>query len=348
MSFEIIKAVSEGNEEMALVTVMHVRGSVPRHAGAKMLVGRSGVLLGTVGGGKGEARAIAVARECIDRKTADTLTLEFGGTEVEAPDMSCGGTCHILVEYLADRTPYRLVHTRLLRGERTLMTKTLQGAAGAAGQEVGVALLDETGSPLHNAMPAAVRRAGVSSLYSGRPVFLEEERVFLDPVFPEEKLLILGGGYVGQAVAFQASRLDFKITIGDDRQEFSTADRFPSTVETLCGSYTEIVQKFPFASATYVVMVTRGHLTDLECVRAVLGRTYRYAGFIGSERKAKLLREQLRRDGFLQEKIDSLHAPIGLAIKAETPAELAVAILGEMIAVRRHADGGTDAAVPQK
>jgi xanthine dehydrogenase accessory factor len=85
-------------------------------------------------------------------------------------------------------------------------------------------------------------------------------------------------------------------------------------------------------------MVTRGHLTDLECVRAVLKRKYRYAGFIGSERKAVLLREQLRSDGFPQEKIDALHAPIGLDIKAETPAELAVAILGQLIAVRRNAE----------
>jgi xanthine dehydrogenase accessory factor len=98
------------------------------------------------------------------------------------------------------------------------------------------------------------------------------------------------------------------------------------------------VQDFPFDSATYAVMVTRGHLSDLECVRAVLTRTYRYAGFIGSERKARLLREQLARDGFAQEKIDSLHAPIGLAIKAETPAELAVAILAELVAVRRNAE----------
>jgi xanthine dehydrogenase accessory factor len=348
MSFEIMKAVSEGREEMVLVTVMDVRGSVPRHAGAKMLVGRAGVLLGTVGGGKGEARAIAVARECIDGKTSDTLTLEFGGTEVEAPDMICGGTCHILVEYVADRAPYQVAYSRLLKGERTLMTKTLQGAAGAAGLAVSIAVLDEAGGPLHNAVPPAVRTAGVNSLRRGTPAFLERERVFLDPVFPEEKLLILGGGYVGQAVAFLASRLDFKITVGDDRREFSAADRFPSTVATLCGPYTEIVQKFPFDSATYVVMVTRGHLTDLECVRAVLGRTFRYAGFIGSERKAQLLREQLRDDGFPQEKIDGLHAPIGLAISAETPAELAVAILGEMIAVRRHAGGGADAAVPQE
>lgn len=116
-------------------------------------------------------------------------------------------------------------------------------------------------------------------------------------------------------------------------------------MEASCGSYSEVVQRFPFDSATYVVMVTRGHLTDLECARAVLKRKYRYAGFIGSERKAKLLREQLKSDGFAQGKIDGLHAPIGLAIKAETPAELAIAILGEIVAVRRHAELGAAAAL---
>ena len=106
------------------------------------------------------------------------------------------------------------------------------------------------------------------------------------------------------------------------------------------------MRSFPFDSATYVVMVTRGHLTDLECVRALLPRKYRYAGFIGSERKAKLLREQLAADGFEQAKIDALHAPIGLAINAETPAELAVAILAEIVAVRRHAATGAGTIVP--
>ena len=107
--------------------------------------------------------------------------------------------------------------------------------------------------------------------------------------------------------------------MADDRKEFSAAGRFPPGAQAVCGSYAETIGKFPFDSATYVVMVTRGHLTDLECVRAVLAKKYRYAGFIGSERKAKLLREQLRSDGFDQEKIDALHAPIGLDIKAETP-----------------------------
>jgi xanthine dehydrogenase accessory factor len=345
MSYDIVKAIAESTEELALVTVIDVQGSVPRHEGSKMLVSRSGVFRGTVGGGKGEARAIAVAMECIARKNADTLTLEFHGVEVEGQDMICGGTSRILIECLSDRTPYQVVLGRLQRGERTLLVKVLDRAAGGSPRSVTVTVMDEKGAPLHGSLPpaaqeAAVRDKSARALHRGTTAYLDEKGVLLDPILPEEKLLILGGGYVGQAVAHLASRLGFKITVGDDRAEFAAADRFPPGAETRNGRYTGIIEKFPFDSATYVVMVTRGHLTDLECVRAVLTRTYRYAGFIGSERKVKLLRAQLKSDGFDQAKIDGLHAPIGLPIKAETPEELAVAILGEIVAVRRHADPG--------
>ena len=338
MSYEIFKAIVETGEDLALVTVIDARGSVPRHPGSKMLVRGGSVFAGTVGGGKGEARAIAKAGECIQGKNAALLSLDFQGAEVEGQDMICGGTARILVEDIADREPYRIAFKKLEQGERVLIAKTLPGGVEDPAGTVAIAVLDEKGSPAFHSLPTAVRRGAERCLDSGRPTFQEEERVFFDPVFPEEKLLILGGGYVGQAVAALAARLDFKITVADDRKEFSAAGRFPPGAQTLCGSYTDVVSRFPSDSATYVVMVTRGHLTDLECVRAVLKKKYRYAGFIGSERKAKLLREQLRSDGFDQGKIDGLHAPIGLDIKAETPAELAVSILAQMIAVRRNAE----------
>ncbi len=337
MSYEIIKAIASTREELALVTVIDARGSVPRHPGSKMLVRDGSVYLGTVGGGKGEARAIATAKECLAGKKTAQLSLEFQGTEVEGQDMICGGTARILVEYVSDREPYRIAFNKLEQGERILIAKVLKGTAADPASEITIAVLDEKGLPAYNSLPPSIRKSAEGFLDTG-PAFLEEGSVFFDPVFPEEKLLILGGGYVGQAVAALAARLDFKITVADDREEFSAAGRFPPGVKTLCGNYTEIVNRFPFDSATYAVMVTRGHLTDLECVRAVLKKKYRYAGFIGSDRKAKLLREQLRNDGFAQEKIDGLHAPIGLDIKAETPAELAVAIMAQLVAVRRNAE----------
>jgi xanthine dehydrogenase accessory factor len=338
MSYEIMRAIAGTRGDFALVTVIDARGSVPRHPGSKMLVRDGAVYLGTVGGGKGEARAIAKAKECIEGKKVAQLTLEFQGTEVEGQDMICGGTARILIEYISDREPYRIAFKKLEQGERTLIAKALGGHSEDPTKAVTITVLNEKGIPVYGSLPSSIRSDTEHFLDTGRPAFLEEENVFFDPVFPEEKLLILGGGYVGQAVASLAARLDFKITVADDRNEFSAAGRFPAGVQTLCGNYTEMIGKFPFDSATYVVMVTRGHLTDLECVRAVLRQRYRYAGFIGSERKAKLLREQLRSDGFDQEKIDGLHAPIGLAIKAETPEELAVSILAQLIAVRRNAE----------
>lgn len=330
MNIDIVRTIADSDGEIALVTVIRVEGSAPRHAGSAMLVGGGAIIAGTVGGGKGEARARALAEECIVSRSARVLTLEFQGTNIEGQDMICGGTSRLLIEPIMDRGPYRSALEKLERGERVLLVKTLR-----ADDKVDLSLLAET--DLDDAQPA-VRQAAAAALDTGAAAFLEEERVFLDPLLPPEKLLILGGGYVGQAVAWHAARLDFTISVGDDRAEFSAAGRFPPGVQALCGAYTEIIKAFPFDASTYVVLVTRGHLTDLECVRAVMEKPWRYAGFIGSARKALLLREQLALDGFDRGKIDSLRAPIGVPIHAETPDELAVSILAEVVAVRRKAE----------
>lgn len=329
MNNDIVRVIADSEGEVALVTVIHVEGSAPRHAGSAMVVGGGAIIAGTVGGGKGEARARALAEECIASRSARVLTLEFQGTRIEGQDMICGGTSRLLIERVADRGPYRAARDKLQRGQRVLFLKTFRGE-----DAVDVSLLDEAG--LADA-PEPIRQAAAAALDSGAAAFLEEARVFLDPAVPAEKLLILGGGYVGQAVAWHAARLDFKITVGDDRAEFSAAGRFPPGVETASGAYTDIIQGFPFDSSTYVVMVTRGHLTDLECVRAVMKKPWKYAGFIGSARKGILLREQLAQDGFDRGKIDRLRSPVGIPIEAETPDELAVSILAEIVSVRRNA-----------
>ena len=261
--------------------------------------------------------------------------------------MICGGTSLILVEYVADREPYRIAFGRLRQGERTLFAKTIDGRHGGDRPSVAVAVLDENGAPLYGALPPSTRKKAERVLRGGTPAFLEEEGVFLDPVFPEEKLLILGGGYVGRAVAFQAARLDFRITVADDREEFSAAGRFPPGVETLCGNYTEILRNFPFRL---------GHLRGDGHARPPHRPRMRARGShahiplrrVHRERaQGKAAEGAAQSDGFLQEKIDGLHAPIGLAIKAETPAELAIAILAEIVAVRRHAATGAAVRLPR-
>jgi xanthine dehydrogenase accessory factor len=180
------------------------------------------------------------------------------------------------------------------------------------------------------------------ALADGRPWYDEAAGTFCDPLLPEEKLLILGGGHVAKALAGMAPALGFTVTVVDDRPEFIRQDRFPEGVRALQSAFEPAVAEFPFDAATCAVIMTRGHLLDLACVRAVLKRPYRYAGFMGSARKTRLILEQLEKDGCDPARVAALWAPIGLDIGAETPAELAVAILAELVAVRRNAGILTD------
>ena len=118
---------------------------------------------------------------------------------------------------------------------------------------------------------------------------------------------------------------------GTPRPEFLVRDGSPAGVETHLGGYTEAVDAFPWDASAYAVIVTRGHLADLESLRAVLAKTWRYAGLIGSRRKVRLVMDQVLSDGFDRAKVESVRAPIGLDIGAETPEELAVSIVGELV-----------------
>jgi xanthine dehydrogenase accessory factor len=341
MSYELFAALAESQGDIALVTVIDVQGSVPRHPGSRMLVRSTGDILGTVGGGKGEAAAIALAVKSIGRRRSDALTVEMQGTEAEGEDMVCGGTCRLLVEYVSDPAPYRIVLQRLEKGEKALLIKELKGPAQGSLESVLVSVRDEEGAHLQGGDAHPDEPTAADCLRTGKPAFSRDAGLFYDPIFPEEKLLILGGGHVGRSVAVMATELDFKVTIADDRKALLMPARFPPAVKTICGGYADVARDFPMDSASYVVVVTRGKASDLECMRAILGRTYRYAGFIGSMRKAKILLEQLREDGFSPEKVAAVHSPIGLDIKAETPAEIAVSICAELVAVRRNAGLGS-------
>ncbi len=313
MGIELVKAICESRAGMALATIIDVKGSSPRHPGSKMLVGEAGVM-GTVGGGKGEARALEACRQCLAGGASALLQVQMTGDDITGADMVCGGTSTMLIELLEDRAPYRAALERLARGERVVFAKRIQGTA-----------------------PGPARVSVTLEERDGGARFDPEAGIFHDPVDPEEKLVLLGGGHVARAVARLAPALGFAVTVVDDRPEFLAPGRFPGEVRTVTAGFEQAVAEYPFDAATYAVILTRGHQSDLACVRAVLKRPYRYAGFMGSARKARLIIDQVLQEGFDPAKVAGLWAPIGLDIGAETPEELALAILAELVAVRRNA-----------
>lgn len=146
---------------------------------------------------------------------------------------------------------------------------------------------------------------------------------------PQPRLILCGGGHVSREVAAFAHRLDFSVTVMDDRPEAVTRERFPTAEKLICDSYDHLTNYLE-EDACYVV-VTPDHKADLQCVSTVLPTRYRYLGMIGSRKKVAATMENLKNAGFSQRKIDSIFAPIGLPIGAVTPAEIALSILGQIV-----------------
>lgn len=191
--------------------------------------------------------------------------------------------------------------------------------------------------PLRGAFPDAEIRVSPrhdGSLYKRAiAALLEEEQdvsVLQKEWFsPQPRLILCGGGHVSREVAAFAHRLDFSVTVIDDRPEAVTRERFPSAEKRICDSYNNLKNHLE-EDACYVV-VTPDHKADLQCVSTILPTGYRYLGMIGSRKKVASTRENLKNAGFSQEQIDSIFAPIGLPIGAVTPAEIALSIMGQIV-----------------
>lgn len=152
---------------------------------------------------------------------------------------------------------------------------------------------------------------------------------------PQPELVICGAGHVAHEVAQMAAMLDLRVRVIDDRPEFANRERFPLAADVICDSFENIAQHL-VPDAFYTVL-TRGHKEDFRCVKAILRSRYRYLGMIGSRYKVGATMERLRGEGFAQEELDRIFAPIGLAIGAKTPAEIAVSILAQVVQEKNKA-----------
>jgi xanthine dehydrogenase accessory factor len=160
-------------------------------------------------------------------------------------------------------------------------------------------------------------------------------RIFVEVLSPRPTLLILGAGHVGQAVAELGHFLGYRIAVMDERPVLTTPERFPWAETRLAGDLAEHVRDFPLSEHTYLVMVTPHHSLDEKVLKALVDRPWAYVGLIGSRRRTAHTFERAREAGVPDDLLEQVHTPIGLAIGAETPREIAVSILGEIIAVQR-------------
>lgn len=332
----------------ALATIVTAEGSAPRMAGARLFVrpdGAGGGFEGTVGGGILEARVLEACRTALGDGLARLLTFDLSADEAAGSDMICGGRVQLYVEPLraascprlasmlreADRLTTqgrRCVLVNVLRPDAAPDCRRLLLAGDGQGADVSGDLALEPGAL------AELRKAVASA--SG-PLCVEAGGLSLlaDPVASPGRVVIAGAGHVGRQVALMASLAGFRVTVVDDRPDFARADRLPGADDVRCvGQGGDWLAGLGLHEDCYVVIVTRGHRNDGEVLASALRTPARYVGMIGSRRKRDAVYRRLEEAGTPRAAIERVHSPIGLDIGAETPEEIAVSIVAELVQAR--------------
>jgi xanthine dehydrogenase accessory factor len=161
--------------------------------------------------------------------------------------------------------------------------------------------------------------------------------VFVEAVIPPPHAFIFGAGHISKSLSKVAALAGFATTIIDNRDTFANRARFPEADEIFAEEYEEVCAKLPINETSYVVIVTRGHRDDMRVLRWAVGTQARYIAMIGSKRKVINVLKELEADGIPRERMERIHAPMGLEIGAISPEEIAISVVAEMIAVRRNA-----------
>lgn len=255
--FEAAFTAQREGRPAALVTVVKTQGSVPRQAGCKMLVWPDGNIVGTVGGGQMEARAIAEAQAAVGDGQPRTLRYDLSDPSAGDPGI-CGGTVEL----------------------------------------------------------------------------------FIDPLVPPPLLVVVGCGHVGRALAELGHWMEFRVIVADDRPGYATPEQIPGMDGYLEVPPSEIAHHVTLGPRSAVACVTRGLPVDQTLIPALLATDAGYIGLIGSRRRWALTAETLVEQGIARESLARVHAPIGLELQAETPKEIALSIMAEIIMVMRGGSGG--------
>lgn len=362
---EALRTLERG-QPFALATVVNVRGSTPREVGAKMIVRTDGQF-GTIGGGCGEAEVFRKARLLLEeggeaRLAEVDLTGDFDQKEIG----TCGGIMDVFVDLwspaldlsiarkLADAAgrsaPGALLtvidagsRTELPAGSRRFIDPEDRAGLTANGNIPGAGPIDLPGlSLVHiieqttDAIPALLEIDEAGGIRT--TTHLEPNgaaRLFIDPIVGAQRLIIVGAGHIAVPLCELGAMLGFHITVIDDRASFANRERFPDADEIIVKPFQPAIESLALDGHCYLVSVTRGHAFDEEAVRAALMQPCGFVGMIGSRRRVKATLQRIGETGVPADRLDDVHAPMGLAIGAETPEEIAISIIAEIIRERR-------------
>nr|VFK64886.1 MAG: xanthine dehydrogenase accessory factor [Candidatus Kentron sp. UNK] len=309
--WQLIRDCLHEDIPIALLIIVQSQGSTPGRVGFKMAVASDGRLAGTIGGGITEHRFVEKAKEKL--KSGDSAPnlqrrIHNHDSATDGSGMICGGMQTIAL-YPCRKTDLAAVR-RLIKA----FENREKGIFGLSPS--GIAFLPNT------------QNKGRYRFSPGK----EQAWLYEENIDPDNSIYIIGGGHVGLALSRVLAMLDFYIVVLDERPELDIFDDTPPVDERITVSYEEIGPHIPDGDSNYAVIMTPDHRADKLVLRQLLDKKIRYLGMMGSTRKVHEVFGQLREEGIAPEKLQGIHAPIGLPIKSHTPAEIAISIAAEIIA----------------
>ena len=327
-------------QNIILAKTIRRSGSTPRDVGSMCIFTETGELFGTVGGGLLEYQVQTRARDLFKEKTSSVYPFRLTGRGAAEAGMICGGEVDLYLDPLFPENKETLALFQALVSEMTanrpvrLVTR-IEDKIPAL--ETGTRMMiKEDGSSMGSIDgldPETLPPMDKSSfeLVSPDPM---EPGFFVEKIRLNPRVFLFGAGHVSVFVAQLARLVGFDITVIDDRPEFANAERFPEADDLIVSDFRQAFDTLEISKNAYILIITRGHLHDKTVLEKALSTPAAYIGMIGSVRKRNLIYKDLLNEGIPKERLESVYSPVGLDIHAETPEEIAVSIVAELIKAR--------------
>lgn len=336
----IARFLAQGRS-LVWIRIIKRSGSAPRSIGADCLLLDDDTLVGSIGGGLMEYEVLETARRIRAQRLPRVIHFDLMGKDADAAGMICGGMVDVLIDPLFPDDPdivalFDATKNCILSGIPGTFI-SLVTAAGGCPPEKAVRMLvgpeEKTLGDMPGGIPSLPELSNLDA-----PALLrcaETGRVFFaEPLKSTPVLLLFGAGHISSCLAPMAKMVGYRVIVIDDRAEYANADRFPDADEIYVMPFAQAVRQCPATDLTHAVIVTRGHSHDRLVLEAMLSRPHAYIGMIGSIKKRNAIYEALIQTGVSPETLSAVYSPIGLDIGAETPEEIAVSIIAELIDTR--------------
>ena len=321
--------------DLVLVTVIASSGSTPRGAGARMLIADSGRICGTIGGGAVEYRAEQIAAQMLRDKCSGEHDFSLTKDDVQNLGMICGGAVNVFFRYIGanDKETIAIAEKAeelFARGENIWILSDI-GKGGSLGLYCPKSGFIGIDAP--EGFESRLSRHPQRVVEKGRDIYAEQ-------INSSGRVYVFGCGHVAQELVPVLSHVGFRCVALDDRAEFATKELFPTAEEVMLIDFERIGDFISVSEEDYACVMTRGHAFDAVVQAQLLMTPAYYIGVIGSAAKKAGVYKKLKEEyGFEDEIFRRITSPIGLSIKAETPAEIAISIAGEMIELRAKRNG---------